>query len=98
MTKTNDFLTRLYWAATDEEGYYGDGLNLGELYERTEEEKGYRERFSELLDRLALGQEEDEIMDAYTGGCIANEKQGFINGFRLGMKLAQEAGLGPLPE
>lgn len=98
MVKTNDFLGRLYWAVTAEENYFGDGMNLGELYERTSEEEAARDAFQKALDRLGMREVEDELLNLYCGGCWANEKQGFINGFKLGMKLAQEGDLGPLPE
>lgn len=98
MTKTSDFLTRLYWAVTAEENYFGDGMNLGELYEKTPEEEMARDAFSKAIDRLGLREVEDELLSLYCGGCGANEKQGFINGFKLGMKLAQEGDMGPLPD
>lgn len=98
MVKTNDFLGRLYWAVTAEENYFGDGMNLGELYEKTPEEEMARNAFSKALDSLGLREVEDELLSLYCGGCWENEKQGFINGFKLGMKLAKEADLGPLPE
>lgn len=98
MVKTNDFLSRLYWAVTAEENYFGDGMNLGELYERIPEAAAALDAFSKAVGRLGLGEVEDELLGLYCSGYWANEKQGFINGFKLGMKLAQEGDLGPLPE
>ena len=98
MVKTNDFLSRLYWAVTAEENYFGDGMNLGELYERIPEEAAVWDAFSKAMNHFGLREVEDELTNLYREGCWANEKQGFINGFKLGMKLAQEGDLGHLPE
>lgn len=89
---STDFLERLYWALTDEEQHQKTGLDLGELYERTPAVKRADYAFKE---RLADFQQQDaskveKLDNCHVASCWAYEQQGFINGFRLGMKLAEE--------
>lgn len=87
-----DFIERLYWALTDEEQHQKTGLDLGELYERTPAVKRADHAFQEQLADL---QQQDtskagKLDNCHVASCWAYEQQGFINGFRLGMKLAAE--------
>jgi hypothetical protein len=77
---------------------FADGLNLGELYERSEETKTAESIFARALGELELGEKEDTLINLYYRGCTENEKQGFINGFKLGMMLTRETDMGPLPD
>ncbi len=86
-----EFLTRLYWACSDQNRHLKDGLNPGKLYERIEDTENADHAFSDSLyatvsEINALSELEDLHINAY----IAYEKQGFINGFRLGMLLREE--------
>ena len=89
---STDFLERLYWTCADESKHMADGLNLGELYEHTAAVKRADHAFAE---RLANFQQKDnskaeKLDNCHIASCWAYEQQGFINGFRLGMKLAEE--------
>lgn len=88
---STDFLKRLYWPCTEECGNYAPGCNLGELYQRTEETAQASAHMNSLLDRLAL---DKNAVDQLTSLCCeimnAYEQQGFVNGFRLGAKMAGE--------
>ena len=90
---SHDFLSRLYWVCADEAAPLASGLNLGELYERTEDAAAANKAFDHYLSSAMLSAEsrtELEHLDSLC--CIAYEKQGFINGFRLGVKLIAELG------
>lgn len=87
-----DFIERLYWACSDTEQSMNDGMNLGELYVHTPAVKRADYAFQE---RLADFQQQDpskaeKLDNCHVASCWAYEQQGFINGFRLGMKLAEE--------
>lgn len=87
----NDFLIRLYWACSDEEMSFVSGLNLGELYARSEETSNADLLFYEKLSAAGLPKDERVLLEGLSSSaCTAYEQQGFINGFRLGMKLAAE--------
>lgn len=82
-----DFIERLYWALTDEEQHQKTGLDL-----RTPAVKRADHAFQEQLADL---QQQDtskaeKLDNCHVASCWAYEQQGFINGFRLGMKLAAE--------
>lgn len=89
---STDFLERLYWALTDEEQHQKTGLDLGELYERTPAVKradcAFKERLADFQQQDASKAE--KLDNCHVASCWAYEQQGFINGFRLGMKLAEE--------
>lgn len=51
---SRDFIERLYWACSDMELPLKDGLNLGELYERTEAVCRADQLFSEHMKGLQL--------------------------------------------
>lgn len=86
-----DFLTRLYWACTDIEMAGQSDLNLGELYQRTPDADSAEHCFNERLYAAELSTEDKNKLGCLSGSvAMAYEKQGFINGFRLGMKLARE--------
>lgn len=92
----SDFLRRLYWACSSGIApFTDDNHNLSLLYQQTQEAHEASERFSDALygsglDRETMGAIED--LSGYE--IVAYECQGFINGFRLGMKLAGEMGGG----
>lgn len=85
-----DFLTRLYWACTDEMA--GDALTeLGGLYERLENSEKVMRGFNEQLAAANLPKEDKNRLEKLNVSAITvYEQQGFINGFRLGMQLARE--------
>ena len=86
-----EFLERLYWACTDENDYAADGTKLAELYERIDEASKADKCFDNELNRINISTVDKRALDSIRGSiAMAYEKQGFINGFRLGMKLAGE--------
>lgn len=89
---SNDFLRRLYWACSSGVApFTEDNCNLSLLYELTQEAHDASERFSAALYGSGLDRETmDAIEDLSGDELAAYECQGFINGFRLGMKLAGE--------
>lgn len=83
-----EFLERLYWACSFEAEPFEAGLNLSEMFEHFPQTN---ETWYELKEKLKeRGLEADDIGDELSVFSTAYEKQGFINGFRLGMKLAGE--------
>ena len=68
-----EFLSRLFWACSDEAKR--PGLNLDALYERMEE--------TEQADASIAAAVTEELADPLAASQIAHEKQGFINGFRI---------------
>ena len=91
---SNDCLTRLYWVCSNQEFSFDDGRNLGELWEETLGKAESGRAFDDALSATDLcgTEEEDEVYSAYIQARCAAEECGFINGFRLGMKLAGEVG------
>lgn len=88
-----EFLERLYWACADETRHMETGLNLGELYEHLSDTDGADHQLSEKLKKLKVDQDTTEALEnTITVALWAYERNGFINGFRLGMKLVQELG------
>ncbi len=101
MTQKNDFLNRLYRACSMERGDWtfeeGLGLNLGEFYQQDPKVKALVDEFSDALHKVQMSGEDLVRIDTLrVESSIANERQGFINGFRLGLKLAIEVILTPL--
>ncbi len=101
MTQKNDFLNRLYMACSMERGDWtfaeGLGLNLGEFYRRDPEINACSRKLSDALHKVQMSGEDLVRIDTLcVESSIANERQGFINGFRLGLKLAIEAISTPL--
>lgn len=92
---SKEFLERLFWACNDETQQYEEGMNLGELYEKSDEVKLGFNYLAKALNELDLGlKEKDKVSNIVYTLTDEFEKQGFINGFRLGMKLAGELGEG----
>lgn len=93
---SNDFLRRLYLACSSGIApFTEDNCNLLPLYEQTQEAQEASERFCEALRASGLdGETMGTIEDLSGDEFVAVECQGFINGFRLGMKLAGELGQG----
>ena len=80
-----DFLTRLWWACSSESDFYhGEGMNLCEMYEHTEEKRQALRSFEEVVESIGLPMEQhNQIDDASEDTLNAAELQGFINGWRL---------------
>ncbi len=92
---SKEFLERLFWACSDETEHYAVGMNLGEFYEKSGEIKHGWDCLAKAVDDLGLGpKDRDKVSSIAYTLTDAFEKQGFINGFRLGMKLAGELGEG----
>lgn len=87
-----DFLTRLFATVSAEEGAPSEAMALNQLYERIQE----TDDLWDPIERLLLELDVEELSDfenAVTALAEAFEKQGFINGFRLGMLLREELGI-----
>lgn len=81
---SKDFLTRLWWVCSAEDGLCKEGLNLCELYERTEEGKQAQQAFADVLDTFGLTPaQRTEVDNADNRQLDAAELQGFLNGWRL---------------
>ncbi len=87
-----DFLTRLYLICTTEwsDWAFYEGLNLGELYVRIPEVQKAEQAFSDALNKLSSKKDRTKLDDLCVKVSLAQEKQGFINGFRMAMLLCQE--------
>ena len=86
-----EFLKRLYWACAGAMEPFEDGLNLSELYERTDAAKAVSRASGTAICKLNLTANEKTMLENLSVSVAdAYEEQGFINGFRLGMKLAGE--------
>ena len=86
---SNDILKRLYLACSSGVDCFADGRNLCELYERIAGVKPAEDAYRDYL--ATVEAEEKEKLDRLVYPlCDLREMQGFINGFRLGMKLAGE--------
>ena len=89
-----EFLSRLYYACSDESSYYESGDNLGELYQRIADVDTADHLFSDKLGSAKLSADDRETLEnCFNVACWSYEQQGFINGFRLGLMLARELGL-----
>lgn len=94
-----DFLKRLFFACSNEEMSNSDGLNMGELYERNGDAETTYSKFIDKLYTTGLTEKEKEAMGNFClVAATAYECQGFINGVRIGVKLAREVDMGGLPE
>lgn len=83
-----EFLERLYWTASAELSNPCAGDRLTELYERIRETQTARDAVDARLE--ALGVELDRVNDDLAVLSEAFERQGFFNGFRLGVMLWNE--------
>lgn len=81
-----EFLNRLYCACTDDTAGVPP---FAEMYEHISEVETADAAFSERLREYPMS-EQDDLNHLEITACLAYEKQGFINGFRLGMMLARE--------
>lgn len=85
------FLYRLYWACAACDRFFAEGLNLSELYGRSEETRQREREFNSAMDALDLSKEDHRNLDDMSCSLsLAYEAQGFCNGFRLGVKLMSE--------
>lgn len=82
-----EILSRLYLACSCEDSYVVEGFDLSSLYKRDEAVDNAERAFSNCL--FGAG-DTGKLEHLHNVACMAYEGQGFINGFRLGMKLAQE--------
>lgn len=85
-----ELLKRLYMACSDDNCIFTAGLNLSELYQRIEEVKSADQALSLAVDAANLPPSvfSNGIEDAFCESIIAYEMQGFVNGFRLAMRMA----------
>lgn len=84
-----DFLKRLYMACSDDNCFFEAGLNLSELYQRIEDTETADRDFAEAVQATKLPvSDADSIWEATCAANIAYELQGFVNGFRLAMRIA----------
>lgn len=88
---TTDFLKRLYWACASEAEPFEDGSNLSELYERSDSAKSaFSASSAAIYEKDLTVEEKTELENLSVNVADAYKEQGFINGFRLGMRLAGE--------
>lgn len=92
-----EFLRRLYMICTESDPYFREGLNLNELCADIEDTKAESLHMYELLKGLDLSFDdrdkwENQLFKLYS----AYELQGFINGFRIAMRVAKESDVGSL--
>ena len=80
-----ELLKRLYMACSDDNCFFKAGLNLSELYQRIEEVKSADHNLSLAMEGARLP---NGIEEAIVESIIAYELQGFVNGFRLAMRMA----------
>ena len=83
-------MARIYVNAGKSDGFYADGLNLSELYQRLDETVVAED---ELIASLKAEFDDDtsgRVDIAIYGYATACEQQGFINGARLALKLFDE--------
>lgn len=90
-----EFLSALFASVSAGDCSVPEG-GVYDLYEMSPEAEEAGRLFNDALDRSGLRctPAEDDLYDAYINAINAHEKCGFINGFRLGMKLAGELGGG----
>lgn len=89
-----EFLSRLYYACSDESPHYENGDNLGELYQRMADVDTADRLCTDQLNKAKLDTDTRETLEnCFNVACWTYEQQGFINGFRLGLMLARELGL-----
>lgn len=89
-----EFLSRLYYACSDESPHYESGDNLGELYQRMADVDTSDRLCTDQLNKAKLDADTRETLEnCFNVACWTYEQQGFINGFRLGLMLARELGL-----
>ena len=83
-----DFLSRLYMACS--EGEAGPG-GITELYEKTDGAEQSVKEFDKKLQEAELPKENRLVLENLACSISMEfERQGFLNGFRLGMMLAGE--------
>lgn len=90
-----EFLSRLFKAASDQTPYYIEGLNLNELYVQYEDAQKGIENLFERVAEYAPSEEHDAVCEEVCAVCEAHERQGFVNGFQMGMLLLREIGVTP---
>ncbi len=85
-----DILKRMFWACCGVDSYIADAsLDLGTLYERNQDGETMVSRISNLAtDSFHLGVEQVNELDTLVSEATSTfEEQGFINGFRMAVKL-----------
>lgn len=87
-----DFLERIFKTVSCEGSSPVKGERLCELYDRGAEEA--QGAFLEALEKMAASEKREWIVNLYAAAADEREERGFLNGFRLGMKLAGELGGG----
>ena len=88
-----EFLERLWAVCSDENHHLPEGDNLNELFRYIREVQTANRCMEDQLKKLELGTDKEETLyNCVSVVSWAYEKQGFINGMRLGMMLARELG------
>lgn len=83
-----ELLKRLYMACSGDP-HNEVGLNLCELYQRIEDTETADRDFTEAVQSAKLPfSDAESILEATCAANIAYELQGFVNGFRLAMRIA----------
>lgn len=86
-----DFLSLLFYnAACDLDSACSDDRKLGNLYEVIPDVRAALDRFDDKLVNIGVEAGTDAVDDELWNLEECCEKQGFINGFRLGMMLRDE--------
>ena len=78
-----EFLSRLYCDCSD------GSSSFAEMYDRLDEVGTAEAALSERMKDYPMS-EQDEVGYLEAAVCTAYEKQGFINGFRLGLLMSRE--------
>ena len=83
-----EFLRRLYMACSEDGGIFEAGLNLCELYQQIDDVEAADRDFTKAVQAANLPFPiKDSIVEAGCAANIAYELQGFVNGFRLAMRI-----------
>ena len=92
------FLTLLFNAACSESSIPHREHRIGSLYKRTSEAEASWDALNARMNALGFEDGVDRISPELNAFQEANECQGFINGFRMGMMLANELAAGKAVE
>ena len=87
---SREILSRLYWACSEESQHWQPGNNLGELYLRYPETGDEAAKLLESLRAVLDAKQADQATGIFYNAAIEYEKQGFVNGVRFGVLLAEE--------
>lgn len=86
-----ELLNRLFYAVSLDNDLLEPGMDLRELHSGIDEARRSRSHLREALRCSGLSEEQARpIWNVWSSSCLHYERQGFLNGFRLGMMLSQE--------